>query len=104
MGYKVFVNSESNKNIKEVKEELEKIRKNIEYVLFLLGDDASYNTDIGYDVNNILTEKTQMNAFLLGLCNTFNSQNLGDARDSMTYMDNIVDKLLEAYHKYLLTN
>lgn len=47
MGYKVFVNSESNKNIKEVKEELEKIRKNIEYVLFLLGDDASYNIDIG---------------------------------------------------------
>ena len=104
MGYKVFVNSESNKNIKEVKEELEKIRKNIEYVLFLLGDDASYNTDIGYDVNNILAEKTQMNSFLLGLCNTFNNQNMGDARDSATYMDNIVDKLLEAYHKYLLTN
>lgn len=104
MGYKLFVNSESNKNIKEVKEELEKIRKNIEYVLFLLADDASYNTDIGYDVNNILTEKTQMNAFLLGLNNTFNNQNMGDTRDSTTYMDNIVDKLLEAYHKYLLTN
>ena len=53
MGYKVFVNSESNKNIKEVKEELEKIRKNIEYVLFLLCDDASYNIDIGCKLTHI---------------------------------------------------
>ena len=53
MGYTVFVNSESNKNIKEVKEELEKIRKNIEYVLFLLGDDASYNIDIGCKLTHI---------------------------------------------------
>ena len=63
-----------------------------------------HNIDIGYDVNNILAEKTQMNTFLLGLCDTFNNQNMGDAKDSATYMDNIVDKLLEAYHKYLLAN
>ena len=67
-------------------------------------DDAKSNIDTGYSVNNILIEKTQIHQFLIGLNNTLRNQTNGDAKDSATYMDNIVDKLLEAYHKYLLAN
>lgn len=100
----IFDNMESVDKTFELSKELDIIDYHIRNCLDILSADAYNNNSKGYSSYNIAKQKTPMHSFLLTAKRKKLTDIPDDTQESMYYMKNIVDNLIEAYKKYLHTN
>ena len=100
----IFENMESVDNTFELSKELDIIDYHVRNCLNILSADAYDNNSKGYSSYNIAKQKTPMHSFLLTAKKMKLNNIPDDPRESMYYMKNIVDNLIDVYKQYLHTN